>query len=218
MEPEIGEERGFALRGFFLRELDKEVLETEIQDMGIHLVEFFLCETAIQILKLMRRDRRVLGHETQRKLGSEFYKECGQSIDRVLYVSGKDEVANEDSFFRQGVACIKAVQKPLLSDHFREGGKGDIRIILAFGEPFCQSPVRIFEVRKIDVRITFCGLEEIHGLVAGEIVDHGEIIAFAPEERDEFKHVREEMIRGHKINVVNMLPDDHFLNFRQELF
>jgi hypothetical protein len=218
VQPEIRQKRGFAIRGFFLRELDKEVLETEIQDVRIHPVEFLLGETAIEGLCILRGDRNVLGHNAYRKLSSEFYKQGSQSIDRVLHVSGKDEMADEDSFFRQGVAGIKTVQKSLLSEHLRDGGKGDIRIILAFGEPFRQNPVRIFEVRQIDVRVTFCSLEGTHGLVAGEIVDHGERISFAPQERDEFKYVREEMIRGHKINVVNMLLDDHFLNFRQEPF
>jgi len=203
--PEIREKRRFAFRGFLRRELDKEALETEIQGVGIDLVEFLLGETTIQGFYLLRGDREVLGHETQRKLGSEFHKKCGQSIDRVFDVPRKEEVANQDSFCCQGVACVKAVQKSLLREHLGEGGKGYLGIILASRQPFCQIPVRIFEVRKIDVYGPFCSLEEIHGLIPGEIEDRGKIIPFAPQEKDELKYIREEMIRSHKINVVNVL-------------
>jgi len=43
-------------------------------------------------------------------------------------------------------------------------------------------------------------------------------VSFAPQERDELKHVREEMIRGHEIDVVNVLSGDHVLHLREQLF
>jgi hypothetical protein len=216
VEPEIREKRGFSFRGILRRELNKEVLETKLQGVGIDLVEFLLGENPIESRCFLRGDRNVLGHEAQRKFISEFHEERGQSIDGVLHMSGKDEMADEDSFFRQGVAWIRVVQKALLREHLGEGGKGYIRIIMASGKRLRQIAVRIFEVRKIDVHEPFCRLEKVHGLVAGEIEDHREIISFAPQQSDEFKHIREEMIRGHKIDVVDVLPDDHILHFREQ--
>jgi hypothetical protein len=216
VEPEVRKERRFSVRGRLFRELDKEVLETEIHGMSIHLLELILSERSIERRCFLRGDRNVLGHETQRKPGSEFDKESGQRIDGILHVSGKEEVADQDSFLCQRVACEKTVQKTLLSEHLREGGKGYIRIVLASRELSCQIPVRIFEIRKIDVHAPLCRLEKVHGLIAGEIEDHWKIMSFVPQQRDEFKHIGKEMIRGHKIDVVDVLPDDHVFHFREQ--
>jgi hypothetical protein len=216
VEPEIRKKRGFSIKGFLPRELDEEVLETEIQGVGIHLVKFLLGEIPIEGLCILKGDRNILGHETQGKLGSEFYKQRGQGIDGVFHMSGKDEVPDQDSSFGEGVPLIKAVQKSLLRDHLGEGGKSYIRIIMASRKLFRQFPIRIFEVGKIDVHVGFCRLEKVHGLVAGEIEDHREIISFAPEKSDKLKHIGEEMIRRHKIDVVDVRPDDHFFHFREQ--
>jgi hypothetical protein len=40
VEPEIREKRGFDFMGFLRWELDKEVLKTKVQGVGVHQVEF----------------------------------------------------------------------------------------------------------------------------------------------------------------------------------
>jgi hypothetical protein len=42
-------------------------------------------------------------------------------------------------------------------------------------------------------------------------------MSFDPQQRDEFKHIRKEMIRGHKIDVVDVLPEDHVFRFCKQL-
>ena len=114
VEPEIRKEGRPVLGRRIFRELDKEMPETKIQGVGIDLVELLPGEITIESLCLLGDDGNILGHETQRKLGSEFYEEGSQSIEGVLHMSRKDEMTNEHSFFRQRVACVKGVQKALL--------------------------------------------------------------------------------------------------------
>jgi hypothetical protein len=39
-----------------------------------------------------------------------------------------------------------------------------------------------------------------------------------PQQSDQFKDIREEMIRGHEIDVVNLLLEDHVLRFHEQAF